>query len=449
MSQIIDCSQRIEANWNWDTTTFISQAYKNNDQFQEFGLKWYGSGFTYITTPKWINSKYKNLDDYNLSIFCGPSIIIDIPDDNKVDSEFVEKELNKINSTNDIQICIISTKHSKKYTIKDFNYWKKSPILDLNIINVLKKYKIKHLVLDFNCESISSKRDDKNHNFSNPNENFKIHLLENDIVLTENFISNNNSNKTFYIGLPISIPKGSTSPTRPILINDWFQRKGKIIDIATPLFNHWRWKLDIWENDFKDHSGQLRIESNFIFSGHGFNHCDAPIHMNHDGKTIQELPNEGLDIFINEANLIDMSEYELPFKVTKEIIESKIKNQVLKNLIILRTDLTNKVGYESREWHLKSPSVDIDAANWIVDNKFKSVCLDFPQDYIAREMPDRMVYNDEFEIHHKIFDNGITFIEDLMNLGEISGDTTQICAIPLKMDCFDGAPMRTVAIDWS
>ena len=64
MSQIIDCSQRIEANWNWDTTTFISQAYKNNDQFQEFGLKWYGSGFTYITTPKWINSKYKNLDDY-------------------------------------------------------------------------------------------------------------------------------------------------------------------------------------------------------------------------------------------------------------------------------------------------------------------------------------------------------------------------------------------------
>ena len=62
MSQIIDCSQRIEANWNWDTTTFISQAYKNNDQFQEFGLKWYGSGFTYITTPKWINSKYKNGD---------------------------------------------------------------------------------------------------------------------------------------------------------------------------------------------------------------------------------------------------------------------------------------------------------------------------------------------------------------------------------------------------
>jgi kynurenine formamidase len=170
--------------------------------------------------------------------------------------------------------------------------------------------------------------------------------------------------------------------------------------------------------------------------------------MNRDGKTIQELPNEGLDIFINEANLIDMSEYELPFKVTKEIIESKIKDCDKKDLLILRSDLTNKVGYESREWHLKSPSIELEAANWIVDNKFKSVCLDFPQDFIAREMPDRMVYNEEFEIHHKIFDNGITFIEDLMNLGEIANNTTQICAIPLKMDCLDGAPMRTVAIDW-
>ena len=86
MSQIIDCSQRIEANWNWNTTTFISQAYKNNDQFQEFGLKWCGSGFTYITTPKWINSKYKSLDNYDISLFCGPAIIIDLPNETKVNS---------------------------------------------------------------------------------------------------------------------------------------------------------------------------------------------------------------------------------------------------------------------------------------------------------------------------------------------------------------------------
>ena len=63
-------------------------------------------------------------------------------------------------------------------------------------------------------------------------------------------------------------------------------------------------------------------------------------------------------------------------------------------------------------------------------------------------MPTRKVYNNEFIIHHKIFDNNITFIEDLKDIGLINRDTIQICAVPLKMDCYDGAPMRTIAIDW-
>ena len=50
---IIDCSTRIEANWNWDTTTFISQSYKNNDEFQEFGLKWYGNGLLSLILQAW------------------------------------------------------------------------------------------------------------------------------------------------------------------------------------------------------------------------------------------------------------------------------------------------------------------------------------------------------------------------------------------------------------
>ena len=52
-------------------------------------------------------------------------------------------------------------------------------------------------------------------------------------------------------------------------------------------------------------------------------------------------------------------------------------------------------------------------------------------------------YNKEFIIHHKIFDNNITFIEDLKDIGLINKNKIQICAIPLKMD-YDGAPMRTI-----
>ena len=142
----------------------------------------------------------------------------------------------------------------------------------------------------------------------------------------------------------------------------------------------------------------VKNESNFIFSGHGFNHCDAPRHMNKNGKTIQELPNEGLDIFINQANIIDLSKFDLPFKITKEMIEQKVEN-IPEKLIILRTDLTNKLGYE-RRWHTKAPYLDIEAANWIVDNNYISVSR-FSTGLYSKRDAYRKVYNKEFIIHHK------------------------------------------------
>ena len=87
------------------------------------------------------------------------------------------------------------------------------------------------------------------------------------------------------------------------------------------------------------------------------------------------------------------------------------------DLIILRSDLTNKMGYESREWHLKAPNLEEDAAKWIAQQEPAGVCLDFPQDYIAREMPTRHVYNHEFVAHHAIFSADLPFIEDLKDLG--------------------------------
>ena len=63
-------------------------------------------------------------------------------------------------------------------------------------------------------------------------------------------------------------------------------------------------------------------------------------------------------------------------------------------------------------------------------------------------MPGRHVYNHDFEIHHQIFQAGIPFIEDLKDLGQITGHKTFLAAVQLKMTCIDGAPMRAILIDW-
>ena len=46
------------------------------------------------------------------------------------------------------------------------------------------------------------------------------------------------------------------------------------------------------------------------------------------------------------------------------------------------------------------------------------------------------------------FQAGIPFIEDLKDLGQITGYKTFLAAVPLKMTCIDGAPMRAILIDW-
>ena len=72
----------------------------------------------------------------------------------------------------------------------------------------------------------------------------------------------------------------------------------------------------------------------------------------------------------------------------------------------------------------------------------------FPKDYVARQMLDRHVRNEEFVAHHAMFRNHIPCIEDPKDIGAIAVDRPFLMAIPLKMTCVDGAPMRVVAIEW-
>ena len=49
----ISLSQTIEPHWFWDSFPLVSQSYQDGDEFQEFGLRWAGKGFTYASAPGW------------------------------------------------------------------------------------------------------------------------------------------------------------------------------------------------------------------------------------------------------------------------------------------------------------------------------------------------------------------------------------------------------------
>ena len=83
---IIDCSQLIEPHWLWDSYPYVSQTYLRGDEFQEFGLKWYGSGFTFVSTPGWRIKGGKTLDDYPMTAFAGVASLIDLSGADPIDA---------------------------------------------------------------------------------------------------------------------------------------------------------------------------------------------------------------------------------------------------------------------------------------------------------------------------------------------------------------------------
>ena len=445
----ISLSQTIEPHWFWDSFPLVSQSYADGDEFQEFGLRWAGAGFTYASSPGWHFANKPSLDDLNIDNFAGVAEVIDLS--GSADSGFVAAGdfTNAIGLGPLSKIIILKTGHASKIPLRRREYFTQTPKLAPAIAEIAAERGVKNICVDFSCDSFKSKREDLTNGIFNPNTEFRDRAHRSGLVVTENLCNLEQiGSKIFLLALPIKGEGMTTSPTRPVALTSWPSDNPSIFDVSTPLLNHWRWRMEIWREKIEDETGYLD-QTQYIQSGHAFTHCDAPRHMEQKGPTIQELPNMGLDLFLGDASIIDISDIELPSPVTAELLERRSGGKIEANKrIILRSDLTNRLGYRSTRWHTHAPNIDPSAADWLIAKKPAAICLDFPQDFIAREMPGRHVYNHEFEIHHKIFQAGIPFIEDLKDLGEVEQDNMFLAAVPLKMTCIDGAPMRAIIINW-
>ena len=74
----ISLSQTIEPHWFWDSFPLVSQSYQDGDEFQEFGLRWAGKGFTYASAPGWHFPDKPTLDDLEINDFAGVAEVIDL-----------------------------------------------------------------------------------------------------------------------------------------------------------------------------------------------------------------------------------------------------------------------------------------------------------------------------------------------------------------------------------
>ena len=163
---------------------------------------------------------------------------------------------------------------------------------------------------------------------------------------------------------------------------------------------------------------------------HAGTHMDAPAHMLKGAAYLNELP---VSRFCGKAYVMDCTS----FGAGDVIPASALPKLEGLDFLILSTGWEKYWGTD--EYFGRFPVLSDDAADKIAAAGLSGVGVDM--------MSVDSMDTTEFPVHMRFFHKGMVIIENLCSLKELRGKYVDICALPLKYDKADGAPVRVAAFD--
>lgn len=169
-------------------------------------------------------------------------------------------------------------------------------------------------------------------------------------------------------------------------------------------------------------------------------HIDSPLHVYRDGITTAEIR---LDQVMGEAIVLDLSFVGSNYGISIDDLRRAGADQVRSgDIVLLRTDWTDKMYGTWPDYFTQSPYFPPDAAEWLVAKGPKSIGFDFFEEYCAR-LPD--FTSEDFPMHRVILGAGIVIMEGLTNLGALPQQRVSFAAPFYKIAGTEGAPARFFA----
>lgn len=174
-------------------------------------------------------------------------------------------------------------------------------------------------------------------------------------------------------------------------------------------------------------------ETEIHILSHNGTHMDSPNHVFEDGVSLDKI-----DVinFVGTAALIDCSSLEEGDLITYDFIEKNKEAIDNSEFIIFRTDWSKH--WNTDKYLGKYPVISDEVVDFIMNSNKKGIGFDT----ISVDSIDASVLCK----HHKILKNNILIFENLTNLDLIDSDTFVFCALPLKFENSDGAPIRAIAM---
>jgi arylformamidase len=174
---------------------------------------------------------------------------------------------------------------------------------------------------------------------------------------------------------------------------------------------------------------------------HTGSHVDFSLHVMAGGETAADVP---LDRFCGPALVLDMSHLGPDEPITAAAIAERAGDVRAGDIVLVRTDWTEKMWGNFPDYYLHSPYCAPEAAQWLVDHGAKAIGFDCFSEYCAR-LPN--FTSEEFIIHKIILENGAILMQQMTNLSQLPlGQRFAFFAPCVKMTGAEGSPARFFAL---
>jgi kynurenine formamidase len=174
---------------------------------------------------------------------------------------------------------------------------------------------------------------------------------------------------------------------------------------------------------------------------HTGSHVDFTKHVQADGETAADV---SLERVCGPALVIDLSFAQANHEISVADMEAHAQLVQPGDIVLVRTDWTEKQWGNFPTYYLESPYCAPTAAQWLINRGVKAIGFDCFSEYCAR-LPD--FTSEEFIIHKIILENGAILMQQLTNFSKLPlGRRFQFFAPFIKMRGAEGSPARFFAL---
>jgi len=165
-------------------------------------------------------------------------------------------------------------------------------------------------------------------------------------------------------------------------------------------------------------------------------HMDAPRHFVADGATIDAQP---LAACIGPARVIDLRPVEPRESISVQRLGPWAEKIGPGERLLLRTDWSRRHGTPAYRDEL--PRIDVSLARWLVERGIVLLGVE-PPSVADVNSPEELT-----AVHRVLLEGGVTVVEGLAGLDQITSETVELIVLPLRVRNGDGSPVRAVAIE--